>query len=311
MLRSIQYALRLGSGGVLLALLCFCASCRQPAPPSTGLRLTFTDELNRQVAIAPNPQRIISLAPNITEMLFVLGMGERVVAVTSYCDFPPEAKNKERIGDTLQPNLERIIALRPDLVVITTASQVERLSQQLDQLSIPVYVTNPRTVRDVPRSLRRLGEVTGVKAQAEELAVKLEERIRQVEARVASQTKPRVLFVLQLGPLITAGRNTFINDLITLAGGESISGAETTEYPQFSLETAVARTPEVIIAPLMHGSGAIEETALRRAFATTPAVRQERLVRISPDLTSRPGPRLIDGLEQLAEALHPAQPPKP
>src|SRR5581483_9586536 len=112
------------------------------------------------------------------------------------------------------------------------------------------------------------------------------ERIRQVEARVVGQSKPRVLFVLQLGPLITAGRNTFINDLITLAGGESISGAETTEYPQFSLETAVARAPEVIIAPLMHGNGAIEETELRRAFATTPAVRQERLVRISPDLTS-------------------------
>jgi iron complex transport system substrate-binding protein len=311
MLRSIRYALRLVSGGALLALLCVCLSCRQPSPQSTGARLTFTDELNRPVAIAQNPQRIISLAPNITEMLFALGLGERVVAVTSFCDFPPEAKNKEKIGDTLQPNLERIIALRPDLVVITTASQVERLTRQLDQLSIPVYVTNPRTVRDVLRSIRHLGEATGTKAQAEELAAKLEERIRQVEARVANQTKPRVLFVLQLGPLITAGRNTFINDLIILAGGESISGAETTEYPQFSLETAVARAPEVIIAPLMHGSGAIEEAELRRAFATTPAVRQERLVRISPDLTSRPGPRLIDGLEQLAQALHLTQPSKP
>ena len=311
MFRLMQHPFRLACGGVLLALLCAGVSCRQPSSNSPAARLTFTDELNRTVAIVPNPQRIISLAPNITEMLFALGLGARVMAVTSYCDFPPEAKTKEKIGDTLQPNLERIIALRPDLVVVTTASQVERLTRQLDQLNIPVYVTNPHTVRDVPRSLQHLGAATGAKPQADELAAKLEERIRQVETRVSGQPQPRVLFVLQLGPLITAGRNTFINDLITLAGGASISGDQTAEYPQFSLETAVARVPEVIIAPLMHGSGAIDEAELRRAFATTPAVRNNRLVRISPDLTSRPGPRLIDGLEQLAQALYPAQPSKP
>lgn len=295
----------------MLALFCVGASCRQPSSAGTAARHTFTDELKRPVAIVENPQRIISLAPNITEMLFALSLGERVVAVTSYCDFPPEAKTKEQIGDTLQPNLERIIALRPDLVVATTASQVERLTRQLDQLSIPVYATNPRTVRDVPRSIRRLGEVSGARSQAEELAAKLEEHIRQVETRVAGQAKPRVLFVLQLGPLITVGRNTFINDLITLAGGASISGDQTTEYPQFSYETAVARAPEVIIAPQLHGSGALDETELRRAFAGTPAVRNQRLVRVNPDLTSRPGPRLIDGLEQLAQALHPAPATKP
>ena len=311
MLRLIQHAFRLSSCSVLCALLCACVSCRQPSSNNVGARLTFTDELNRQVSIDQNPQRIVSLAPNITEMLFALGLGERVVAVTSYCDFPPEATTREKIGDTLQPNLERIIALRPDLVVVSTASQVERLTRQLDQLGIPVYVTNPRTVRDMLRSIRYLGEATGAATQGQALATALEERIRRVEARVTGRPKPRVLFVLQLGPLITVGRETFINDLITLAGGESISGDQTSEYPQFSYETAVARAPEIIIAPLLHGSGAIDEAELRRAFATTPAVRKERIVRINPDLTSRPGPRLIDGLEQLAEALHPAQSPKP
>jgi iron complex transport system substrate-binding protein len=311
MFRSIQHYSRLGFSSALLALLCVSVSCRQPAPTGSTARHTFTDELNRSVAIVENPQRIISLAPNLTEILFALGLGDRVAAVTSFCDFPPEAKTKERIGDTLQPNLERIIALRPELVVVTTASQVERLTRQLDQLNIPLYATNPRTVRDVPRSIRHLGEVTGATTQAVELAAKLEDRIRQVEARVAGQPRPRVLFVLQLGPLITVGRATFINDLITLAGGESISGDQTTEYPQFSRETAVARAPEVILAPLIHGSGAIDEVELRSAFAATPAVRNQRLVRINPDLTSRPGPRLIDGLEELAEALHPTHPPKP
>ena len=123
----------------LLAVWLFslCA-CRTVTPPVNDnlTRRTVTDELNRQVAILPNPQRIISLAPNLTEMLFALGLGARVIGVTSYCDFPPEAKTKEQIGNTLQPNLERIIALKPDLVLVTTSSQLEVVTNQLDQLPI-------------------------------------------------------------------------------------------------------------------------------------------------------------------------------
>jgi iron complex transport system substrate-binding protein len=290
---------------VCVALLIGCASCRHTSPPKQSMRFTVTDEIHRTVAVRENPQRLISLAPNVTEMLFALGLGDRVIAVTSYCDFPAAAKTKEKIGDTLQPNLERIIALRPDLVIATTASQVERLTRQLDQLNIPLYITNPRSVRDVAISLRHLGEVTGTQSVAQPLADQLFTRIQAVETRHAGLPKPPVLFVLQLTPLITVGRNTFIHDLITLAGGASISGEESADYPQFSREAVIARAPEFIVAPEMHGEGAIGEKELREAFATTPAVRNQRIVRISPDLTSRPGPRLIDGLEQLANALHP------
>ncbi|MBI1764847.1 MAG: cobalamin-binding protein [Acidobacteria bacterium] len=290
---------------VCVAVLLSCASCRPAPSVSQAGRHVFTDELQRQVAVIENPQRLISLAPNVTEMLFALGLGDRVVAVTSYCDFPPAAKAKEKIGDTLQPNLERIIALKPDLVIASTASQVERLTRQLDQLNIPLYVTNPRSVRDVAVAVRHLGEVTGAQTAAQTLADQLAARIQAVEARNADLPKPRVLFVLQLAPLITVGRDTFINDLITRAGGVSISGEESADYPQFSREAVIARAPEFIVAPEMHGDGAIGERELSVAFATTPAVRNQRIVRISPDLTSRPGPRLIDGLEQLANALHP------
>lgn len=291
---------------VLLTLL--SASCHSSKPIQVPAGTFVFDELKRSVILAHPPQRLISLAPNVTELLFALGLGDRVVGVTSYCDYPPEAKTKEKVGDTLQPNLERLIALKPDLVVVTTASQVERLAQQLDQLGIPLYVTNPRTVRDVPASIRHLGIATGTSATAETLAASLEQRIEQVERRVSTQPKPRVLFVLQLTPLITAGRNTFLNDLITRAGGVSISGEESADYPQFSREAAIARAPEIITAPAFHGAGAISETALEQAFPTTPAVRNHRLVQINPDLTSRPGPRLVDGLEQLAQALHPEKP---
>jgi iron complex transport system substrate-binding protein len=125
--------------------------------------------------------------------------------------------------------------------------------------------------------------------------------------RVSGLGRPRVLYVLQTGPLITAGRNTFINDLINIAGGQSISGDQTADYPQFSRETVVARAPEVIVAPSIHGAELVKESDLRRDFATTPAIRSNRIVWVTPDLVDRPGPRIVEGLEQLAKGLHPPE----
>lgn len=291
----------------LLAIaLCLASGCSSPgSAPETAGRREFTDGIGRKVAVRTDPQRIISLAPNLTEILFAFGLGDRVAGVTSYCDYPEAAKSKEKLGDTLRPNLERIIALKPDLVLITTSSQLEQITRRLDQLSIPVYVTNPRDVREIIASIRALGEVTGATAKANEIAGEMERRISLVQERVQSLPELRVFYVLQTGPLITAGRNTFINDLINLAGGVSISGQETTDYPQFSRETVVARKPEVIVVPSSHGTDLVKEDDLRRDFASTPAVRAGRIVRVNPDWVDRPGPRIVEGLEQLAQGLHP------
>jgi iron complex transport system substrate-binding protein len=293
----------------LLLALCALAGCRQRATVAeSGRPRAFTDELGREVKIGPSPQRIVSLAPSVTETLFALGLGGRIVGVTSYCDFPEEATAKEKVGDTINPDTERIIALRPDLVVITTASQLERLSRQLGELNIPVYVTNPRTVREVVASIRKLGEATGAEARAKAVADEMARRIAAVESRVKELPKPHVLYVLQTAPLITAGRNTFINDLINLAGGQSISGSESADYPQLSRETAIARAPEVIIAPASHGTEFVKAEDLRRDFAATPAIRANRIVKVNADWVDRPGPRIVDGLEQLAQGLHPESP---
>jgi len=296
----------------LLALalaLCALAGCSERRPVAGfGQTRAFTDELGREVKINFPPRRIVSLAPSVTEALFALGLGDRVVGVTSYCDFPEEAKSKEKIGDTINPNAERIIALKPDLVVITTASQLERLSRQLGELNIPVYVMNPRTVREVAASIRKLGDATGAVGRANEVADDMDRRIAAVEARVRNLPKPHVLYVLQNAPLITAGRDTFINDLINLAGGQSISGTETADYPQLSRETAIARAPEVIVAPASHGTEFVKAEDLRRDFAATPAVRADRIVKVNADWVDRPGPRIVGGLEQLARGLHPESP---
>jgi iron complex transport system substrate-binding protein len=289
-----------------LLLLAGCARAVAPGQKDgdAGNRRIFTDGLGRAVSIAPEPQRIISLAPNVTEILFALGLESRVAGVTSYCDFPESAKAKEKVGDTLKPNLEKIISLKPDLVVVSTSSQLENLTQRLDQLAIPVYVTNPRSVRDVTASIRSLGDVTGMSDRARVLAGEMESRIDAVERRVSGLPRPLVLYVLQLGPLITAGRDTFINDLINIAGGKSISGDETADYPQFSRETAVARAPDVIVAPSSHGVEFVKASDLRRDFATTPAIQSNRIVWVTADLVDRPGPRIVDGLEELAKGLH-------
>ena len=274
---------------------------REKQAPNLAENQIHIDDLGRRVSVSKAPARIISLAPNITETLFALGLGNRVIGVTTYCDFPAEAKTKEKIGDTIKPNLERIIALKPDLVLLSTSSQLEKITHQLDQLAIPVYITNPRTVTQVISSIRQLGEVTGTSLRAEELASSMQQRIKAIEL---TEQHPRVLYVLQLSPLITAGKNTFINDLINIAGGTSISGAETTDYPQFSRETVIARAPEVIILPESHGSEIVNLEAVKNAFSTTPAVKNNRIVTIDPDLVDRPGPRIVEGLAELEKKIH-------
>lgn len=287
-----------------LFLSCECSQSRPARPESENFH-HHTDGIGRNISVKAEPQRIISLAPNVTEILFALSLGDKVVGVTSYCDFPQDARSKEKIGDTLNPDLERIVALKPDLVVITTASQLEKLTSSLDQLGIPVYVTNPRTLREVVASIRVLGEVTGARDRARETANEMERRIRVVEDRVKELSRPSVFYVLQTAPLITAGRNTFINDLIILAGGQSISGDETVDYPQYSRESVISRAPKIIIAPSGHGTELVKGEDLRRDFAATPAIRNNRIVWVDPDLVDRPGPRIVAGLEQLAQGLHP------
>lgn len=282
----------------------FTSCTVQKGAESSASTHTFTDEIGRQVKVRSNPQHIISLAPSITEILFELKLGDRVVGVTSYCDFPVEAKAKEKVGDTLKPNLERLIALKPDLVLVSTASQLEKITHQLDTLGIPVFVTNPKSVAGVLNSIRKLGELTGTTPRAESLATEMQSRITAVQTQTNNQTAPRVLYILQLSPLITAGKNTFINDLITQAGGRSISGEETADYPQFSRETAIARAPEVIIVPESHGTELVNIEAVRQAFASTPAIKNNRIVRINPDLIDRPGPRIVEGLETLHAGIH-------
>ena len=263
-----------------------------------GTPREFIDEIGRKVKVRRNPGRLISLAPSITETLYALGLGDRVVGVTSFCDYPPEARTKESIGDTLKPNIEKIISLRPDVVIASTASQLEQPVRRLDELGIPVFVSNPRDVGGVLESIERLGEVLGVAGRAHDLTNELSMRIMAVESRVAGLPRPPVFLMLGSDPLITAGGPSFITDEITRAGGYSISSGESSEYPQYSMETVVAKKPEIIF--LQAG-----EAGIPARLGETPAAQSGRVYRLDDAILLRPGPRIVDGLEQMAARIHP------
>lgn len=282
----------------LCLLLCVATSACAPKPEPQSSGRAFTDEIGREIKVTEHPQRIVSLAPSVTETLFALGLGDRVVGVTSYCDYPPEAAEKRKVGDTLRPSIERIVALKSDLVIASTASQLEQFVRELDKVNIPVYVSNPRDMEGVIASIEAIGDITGASARAAELTSDLRRRLDVIQSRVAAiKQRPKVLFILGVEPLITVGGESFINELIARAGGDSISANVKAEYPQFSLETAVASRPEVIF---FQASG----DKLPETLKQTPAALAGRVFHVDDNLLLRPGPRIIEGLEQMAAHMN-------
>jgi len=271
---------------------------------------TLDDQTGRTLTLPEPPRRIVSLVPSVTEILFAIGAQDRLIAVTDFCDFPAEARGKPRVGGMISPSLEAITALRPDVVVVTPAGNSEGTLAQLARLRIPVFAVNAESVREVLDLVERLGRLAGRAAQADALAGDLRARVRQVRERVAPFTRPRVLYVLWPEPLIVPGRGALVTELVELAGGRSVTADAASGYPRYSTEAAVARAPEVIVlARHGHQSMPTSSDAWRR-FTGLPAIRGRRLHTVDGDVFHRYGPRVVDGLEQLARMLHPGAFPK-
>jgi iron complex transport system substrate-binding protein len=267
--------------------------------------LTTRDMLGRPVTLAAPATRIVSLVPSVTEILFALGAEDRLVGVTDFCDYPPAARQKPSVGGMVNPNLEVLVSRKPDLVVATTEGNREETVAQLERLRIPTYLVVAHRVTDVTALVSHLGELTGRRAAADALRARIEQRIDAVRRAVAPYPRPRVLYVLWPEPLIVPGRDALVTELIRLAGGESISAADGDSYPRYSLEAAVAKAPEVILLA-NHGAntGPIDRERWQR-LSELPAIRTGRLHHVEGNLLHRYGPRVADGLEQLARAIHP------
>ena len=288
---------------VVASLLLLSACVNHQERPTQNSR-EITDDAGRRVSLPAHVDRVISLAPNLTEIVFAVGGGNRLVGRTSYCDYPAEAKAITAVGDTLQPNLERVIALQPQVVLISTASQLEVFTQQLQKQNIAVFVTDPHDLDGVFRSIERVGEILGQQAQATLLVQKLRERAGAVEEAVRQRPPMRVFYQLSAEPLYTAGREAFVTDLIRRAGAVSVTADVPGAWPKYSNESALAAKPEAIILPTGGSMGAGNST-VTEALRQSPAVLEGRVYKINDDHLVRPGPRAVDGLEAMARALHP------
>ncbi len=292
-------------GFVLLAVALTCLAI----DPRAGAAGEVTDMLGRRIRVPDHAMRIVSLAPSITETVFILGDGDRLVGVTDYCDYPPEVKLKPRVGGISTPSFEAILALRPDLVIATSESNYADHVERLVSLGLPVYVVRPVDFETVLESIERVGAVLGRETLARERVAALRRDADAIARAVAGSPRPRVLYVVWPNPLIAPGKGTLINELIQRSGGERVTGSDPLPYPRLSLETVVERRPDRIIVG-RHGQGT--EAELLRGWerlGSVAAVREGRVFGVDGDLVHRPGPRMIEALRALARVIHPERVP--
>ncbi len=313
-LRGRKFAAYIAVGICLIACQRQAEIGSENTPPEASKPIPMqivTDDLERQISVPVKVTRVVSTAPSVTEMIFAVGAGDRLVGVTTFCDHPEQVKAIPKIGDTMNPNIETIIALKPDIVFVSTASQIEAFMKVLDQNGIAVYVMNAESLFDVSEDLRKLGALLQTASQAEQAATTLDNRRHAIHNELGTcppdeecdhPEKPPLPVFVQISkePLFTIGREAFLNDIVNAAGGRSVTSDVNTAFPKLSKETASALNPEVIIL-----SDSPDNQEPNDAFRNSPAVKNGRVYKINADIISRPGPRLVDALEQIAKLLHP------
>ncbi|MBS1840358.1 MAG: cobalamin-binding protein [Acidobacteria bacterium] len=296
-----------GAAVVLLCVTAFAISSRAARPgfATQGSR-EVTDEAGRTVKIPQPVRRIVSLAPSMTETVYALGLQDRLVGDTDYCDYPADAAKKHKVGGAINPNIEEIAALKPDLVLVVKSLNRLETVRALEQIGIAVYSTDPHTVQDVIGSVKRLAGMLGAEEVGNVLSEDLTGRLAAVHKKLNGTTIRRVLFVVWTDPLMSIGRKTFIADVLERAGGTSVvdSGQD---WPQYSLEEAVRLQPEYLVFASNHSEkvhNEVEALALKPGWSALNAIKNRKIAVIS-DAINRPGPRIVDAVEELARQLHP------
>ncbi|SRR5579871_13205 len=279
--------------------------CALVATIASAAPQTLTDHFGRRVTIPEHPQRIVSLAPSLTETIYALGAADRLVGVTNYCDFPPEAQQKSKIGDMLNPNLERIAALRPDLVLITKDGNRRDTLTALEHLNIPTFAVGTERLDDISRMFRDVGRAVGEPAAGVALAAQLDQRISRVQHALAGRPAKRVLMVIWLQPMVSVGRGTFLNDLLERAGAKTVADTDSQPWPKLSVEEILRSDPDYIVVTRSPGFAPGRDEMMKLpGWKELSAVKQDRIFSL-PDAVQRPGPRIADMLDMLARALHP------
>lgn len=266
---------------------------------------TFVDDLGRKLYLAQPPKRIVSLAPSITETLFALGLDQEVVGVTEFCNYPPAALDKPKVGYA-QPNLESIVALEPELIVAPKSFLRVDLLNRLEQLKIPTMLLDARTVEDILRHIQLLGRMVGRVPESLKVTETIRKQMTALTVRLEGRPRPTLLFVINTDPLITVGPGSYIHQLIELAGARNAAESAGTPYPRLSIEEVLRQNPEFLLFPTgqFEGIPQAEQDQWRR-WTSLEAVKRNQFAQINSDIFNRPGPRVIEALEALITILHP------
>jgi len=255
------------------------------------------------------PRRIVSLAPNLTEILFALGLDEQIVAVSNDSDYPPESANRKKVGTFWQPNIEAVIAAKPGLVITLSFEQQKAVAETLNRLGYQVLTLKTEKLEELWTAIKKIGIATGHKRQADMLVKNMKTQFRDLQSKFSSTNKVKVLWVVGVENLCVAGRNTFINELIEMVGGENAIGPTVSQYPQIGTEELITCGAEIIIQSAMRTRSISEQQRAAEAFwskwANLPAVKNNRIYVVDSDLVLRLGPRLTQGAEMVARCLHP------
>jgi iron complex transport system substrate-binding protein len=295
----------------IAAVLCAAAPLRAQsaspaAPAASPLFREVTDEAGRTVRVPQPVRRIVSLAPSLTETVYALGLQDRLVGDTDYCDYPPDAKTKTKVGGAIDPSLEQIAALHPDLVLVTKGLNRLETVHSLDTLGIPSYATDPHTVDGIVSSSKNLADVLGAPEAGVAVAANMRRHLADLEERLGSLPPKRVLFAVWTEPLISIGKETFIADALRHAGAVSIVDSSQ-DWPQVSLEEVARLQPDFLVFAASHSETIphdVEALAGLPAWKTLDAVRNRKYAVIS-DAVNRPAPRIVNAIEDLARQLHP------
>ena len=299
---------------LLVALAVVLTGCARgtPASPSTpvgtrGFPVTITDDDGYQVTLPVLPRRIVTFAPSNTEIVFALGLGDRLVGVSgAFDDYPPRARGIERVGGSgefgVDPNLEKVIAIDPDLMLAISGG--DEWKRRARELGIPVFTINATDFDDLLRDIRTLGRLTGVPGRAAALVERMAAQAKRVQTAVSQEEPVACFFEVYYPPLMSVGPNTFIADLLERAGCDSVSGNARSDYPEWSVDRLVKDGPDVYLVASESGSSPAA-VGKRPGFQAIDAVAAGRIHLIDSDLVSRPGPRVVEGLAALAEVLHP------
>jgi iron complex transport system substrate-binding protein len=279
------------------------AAIRQKTIQESQHLVQYTDGIGRQVLLPRHPQRIISLAPNVTEIIYLLGAQDRLIGNTIQCTWPEDAKRKSKIGDLLNPNYEVILAARPDLVIASTAGNDRNAVMKLSGLGAPVYVAAPRTVERIFQSVEDIARITDCTERGLQLVAQMKERLEKIRLRIHGLPPVRAFFITWLDPLLAPGKNTFENDVLSLVGVISITADIPQYYPRYSLEQILVKDPDVILTVKQEGNP-IPDFKKIAGWRDLRAVREGK-VYILTEYLQHPSPLFVDGVEELAQKLYP------